>query len=129
MFRTLLVEDNSIFRQSLRETLGNEAPGMEIIEAGDGKEALKKIDDLHPKIVFMDIGLPGENGLKVTKKIKARHPETIVIILTSHDLPEYREEACRNGADFFVSKDREAYKEIMDILDALTSQETLTGTA
>ncbi len=129
MFRTLLVEDNSIFRQSLRDTLGSEAPGMEIIEAEDGKEALRKVDDLHPNLVFMDIGLPGENGLKITKEIKAHHPETIVIILTSHDLPEYREEACRNGADYFVSKDIQAYKEIMEIIDDLTSDEARAGTA
>lgn len=129
MFRALLVEDNLTFREALRDTLGNQAPEMEIIEAGDGKEALKKVDALHPNLVFMDIRLPGENGLKLTRRIKDDYPETVIIILTSYDLPEYREEACRNGADYFVSKDIQAYKEIMDILHDLISGDSHSATA
>jgi len=53
----------------------------------------------------MDIGLPGENGLELTRKIKAAHPDVIIIILTSHDSPEYREAAIRYKADYFFSKD------------------------
>jgi DNA-binding NarL/FixJ family response regulator len=52
----------------------------------------------------MDIGLPGENGLELTRKIKADHPDVIIIILTSHDSPEYREAAIRYKADYFFSK-------------------------
>jgi len=53
----------------------------------------------------MDIGLPGENGLELTRKIKADHPDVTVIIVTSHDTPEYREAAIRYKADYFFSKD------------------------
>jgi len=52
----------------------------------------------------MDIGLPGENGLELTRKIKADHPDVTVIIVTSHDTPEYREAAVRYKADYFFSK-------------------------
>jgi DNA-binding NarL/FixJ family response regulator len=48
--------------------------------------------------------LPGENGLELTKKVKAQYPKTIVVILTAYDLPEYREFS-RQWADHFLSKD------------------------
>jgi len=78
---------------------------MGIIEAGDGVEAFQKIDSNLPDLVFMDIHLRGENGLELTRKIKADYPNIIIIILTNYDLPEYREAATRNKADYFFAKD------------------------
>jgi DNA-binding NarL/FixJ family response regulator len=49
--------------------------------------------------------LPGENGLEVTKEIKRVYNDIVVVILTSNDLQEYREQAYQNGADYFLSKD------------------------
>ena len=77
---------------------------MDVIEAADGVEAFQKIDSHPPNLIFMDIELPGENGLELTKKIKTEYPDTFIIILTSHDLPEYREAALRCKANYFLSK-------------------------
>jgi DNA-binding NarL/FixJ family response regulator len=52
----------------------------------------------------MDIKLPGVNGLELTRKIKAAHPNITIFILTSYDIPEYREAAFQYGADRFVPK-------------------------
>jgi len=104
MFRTMLVEDSFSFRQAVKNNLQDQFPSMEIIEAADGAEALQKIDGRPPNLIFMDISLPGENGLELTRKIKADYPNVTVIILTSHDSPEYREAAIRYKADYFFSK-------------------------
>lgn len=104
MFHALLVEDNSTFRISLSDILLSYFPLIGVDEAADGEEALSKVEYLHPDIVFMDIQLPGENGLEVTKKIKLVYDYIVVVILTSYDLPEYRQQAFRNGADCFLSK-------------------------
>ena len=104
MFRTMLVEDSSSFRQVVKDNLQDQFPSMEIIEAADGAEAFQKIDG-RPHLIFMDITLPGENGLELTRKIKADYPNVTVIILTSHDSPEYREAAIRYKAGYFFSKD------------------------
>jgi len=53
----------------------------------------------------MDVRLPGENGLELTKKIKAQYPDIIVVIVTNYDLPEYRKAAYESKADHFISKD------------------------
>src|SRR4030042_6783732 len=105
MCRTLIVEDNATFRQMLKEILYARFPAMTIEEEPDGSDLFPKIDTFHPRIVFMDIRLPGENGLELARKIKMNYPEITVVILTSYDLPEYRQAARQSQADHFVSKD------------------------
>jgi DNA-binding NarL/FixJ family response regulator len=105
MERVLIVEDNPFFLQFLKETLHSRFPSIDILEAANGEEAMQKIKTLKPEAIFTDLRLPGENGLELTKKIKAEHPDIIVVIITNYDLPEYREAAYQCKADHFLSKD------------------------
>ena len=105
MKRILIVEDNGYFLQFLKETLHSRFPSIEILEASEGAGALEKIETSSPDIILMDLRLPGENGLELTKKIKAQHPNIIVVIITNYDLPEYREAAYQCKVDHFVTKD------------------------
>ena len=104
MFNTLLVEDNVSYRQLLSDILLMHFPLLGVDEAGDGEEALSKVEYLRPDLIFMDIQLPGVNGLDVTKKIKQVYNDIVIVILTCNDLSEYRQQAFRNGADYFLSK-------------------------
>ena len=105
MKRVLIVEDNAFFLQFFRETLHSRFPSLEISEAADGEEAMQKIKAFQPEAIFMDVRLPGESGLELTKKIKAQYPDIIVVIVTNYDLPEYRKAAYESRADHFISKD------------------------
>ena len=105
MIRAILVEDDNEFRQCIKKIFSARYPSMQLIEAGDGMEAMSKIDLLPPDLIFMDIQLPGKNDLELTRMIKARNPNAIIVILSNHDLTEYRETAYRNGAKYYVSKD------------------------
>ena len=96
-------------------------PSMIIAEAGDGEEALRKIDALLPDLIFMDINLPGESGLELTRKIKVFHPETSIIILTSHDLPEHRQVAYEQGANSFLVKGSFILEELIAEVESLIS--------
>ncbi len=120
-FKILLVEDNVTFRRVLKRSLHHCFPCMIIAEAGDGEEALRRIDTLFPNLIFMDINLPGENGLELTRKIKATHPETPIIILTSYDLPEYRQAAYDYGADNFLVKGSFTLGELIAMVESLIS--------
>jgi CheY-like chemotaxis protein len=104
MCKALIVEDSAAFRQILKESLWFRFPAMEIEEAPDGRDLLNRIESFHPRIVFMDIRLPGGNGLELTKRIKNHYPDVIIVVITSYDLPEYREAARESMADFFVAK-------------------------
>ena len=100
----LLVDDDINYRKLIKETLCLSLPSLCVKEAGDGEEALQKIEACLPDIIFMDIRLPGENGLVLTQKIKKKYPEIDIAILTSYDIPEYQEAATKNGAKYFLLK-------------------------
>ena len=119
MFKAMLVEDSSSFRQLLKNSLQDLFPSMEIIEAADGVEAFQRIDADPPNLIFMDVGLPGENGLELTRRIKADNPNVTIIILTSYNSPEYREAAIRCKADHFFSKDALRTEEIFTLVKSI----------
>ena len=120
-FVTLIVEDNASFREYFKESLQNRFPSMVIEETGDGNEVLQKVGNLYPVLIFMDIRLPGENGLQLTKKIKKNHSDIKIIILTTYDLPEYREAAFQYGANSFMTKDSLNWGEIDTLIKSISS--------
>ena len=105
MLRTLIVEDNKFFRQTLRESLQMSFPEIVIDEATNGAEALQRVNTSHPDLILMDLRLPGESGLGLTQKIKAAHPDINIFILTNYDTQECQIAASRCGAVRFIAKD------------------------
>ena len=114
----LLVEDSTIFRRLFKETLHERFPSLDIHEAVNAEEALREIETLRPNLAFLDIRLPGENGLKLAQKIKTRYPDIVVIILTGYDLPEYRQ-ASSQHADYFLSKDSSTADNIFTLVESI----------
>ena len=119
-FRVLIVEDSTLFRQLLKEKLQDRFPSVELYQAIDGEEALLQVEALRPHLIFMDFRLPGENGVELTKKIKARYPNIIVVILTGYDLPEYQG-ASWQYADYFFSKNSSTMENIFTLVESVLS--------
>jgi DNA-binding NarL/FixJ family response regulator len=105
MLTPMIVEDHIAFREMFKGNLLSQFPSMEVIEAGNGEEAFKKLASYPIDLIFMDIRLPGESGLELTRKIKAKYKDVTIAMLTSYDFPEYREAAARFGANCFITKD------------------------
>ena len=102
--KVLIVDDNVRFGQFVRELLYSEE-GLQIIgDAADGVEAIRKAKELKPDLVLMDISMPRMNGLDATRRLKKIMPELAIIILTIHELDEYREAAMASGASAYVLK-------------------------
>ncbi len=116
--KVLIVDDDDAFRQAISIFL-REQFSIEIREASNYQEALQQLDGLD--LVFVDISLPGENGLDLTAKLKSEHPEIVVSILTIHDSPEYRDAAFEQGADYFVSKGAPAEK-ILEVVQSVVAR-------
>jgi len=114
--RVLIVEDSTLFRQLFKETFHDRFPSIELYQAIDGEKALLQVETLRPHLIFMDLRLPGENGLELTKKVKARYPNIIVVILTGYDLQEYQE-ACSEYADYFLSKNSSIMEDIFALVE------------
>ena len=123
MFRILIVEDSRSYRESLKEILEGKANSIIVEEAENGKEAMEKTDSFQPDLIFMDIRLPDESGLELTRRIKAKHPNICVAMLTSYDLPEYRDAAIHYGASHFFTKGVVTRKEIQDLVESSLSKE------
>jgi DNA-binding NarL/FixJ family response regulator len=104
MFRVLIVEDNLQFRLSLQGALQRRFPFIILEEAATGPEVVSKIVQMKLQVVFMDVRIPLGNGLELTQRIKRLWSDTTVVVLTSYDVPEYRYEAERCGADHFLVK-------------------------
>jgi DNA-binding NarL/FixJ family response regulator len=102
--RVILADDHPIVRAGIRETL-KELPGIEVVgEATDGREAVDLVKSARPDVVFMDISMPGLNGLEATERIIKASPEVRVIILSRHDNEEYYWRALRVGASGYLLK-------------------------
>ena len=122
MFTTLIVEDNALFRRSLTELLARHFPFMRIDEAKDGSQAKEMLQDRCPDLIFMDIKLPGENGLELTRAIKQPYKKPIIVTITNYDLPEYREAAYRYGATHFIGKGTSSRHEIVSAVEAILAE-------
>jgi DNA-binding NarL/FixJ family response regulator len=66
--------------------------------------SLRRVVELEPDLVLMDLQFPGLSGMEATRRIKARSPATAVIMVTSDDTPECRTAASAAGTDGFVGK-------------------------
>jgi DNA-binding NarL/FixJ family response regulator len=98
------VEDNEVIRFCLRVFL-KKIPDFNLLgEAADGPTALQKIMELNPKVALVDIGLPGIDGIALTKTLKSKMPELKVLILTASESEDDIFAALDAGADGYVLK-------------------------
>lgn len=104
MIRVLIVDDQELFRESLKVVL-SVSPGVEVIGAASGvQEALKSAANLRPDVVLMDIRMPGMDGVEGTRLFKERWPDMKVVVLTTFDDDEYVFGALKNGASGYLLK-------------------------
>ena len=105
MFKILIVDPNDPFRRSLKKVLVNRFPIVDIREASDGSSGLDVVRGFNPDLIFLEIHLPSESGLELARQIKTDHPNSIIVILTSYDIPEYKAAAEESGVEHLVPKD------------------------
>jgi len=102
--RVLIVDDHAILREGIRALLAL-SKDMEVVgEAGDGQTGIDRARELQPDVVLMDIAMPGLDGLEATRRIKDRHRNVKVLILTQHENREYVFPILKAGADGYVLK-------------------------
>jgi DNA-binding NarL/FixJ family response regulator len=115
MIRLLIVDDHQLMRDGLVRLLGLESDVEIVGTATDGTEAVQKVAELQPSLVLMDVRMPTMSGIAATREIKARHPETEVVLLTMHEEDEYVFEGLSAGASGYLLKDA-SHDELMSTL-------------
>jgi DNA-binding NarL/FixJ family response regulator len=100
----LLVDDHPLLRKGLARLIDSKREFVVCGEAGAADEALDLIRKLKPDLVIADIGLPGINGIDLTKAIRREFPELPVLILSMHEEPLYALRGLRAGAAGYIIK-------------------------
>ena len=92
-------------RHGLRKILEERREWEVVAEAGNGRDAVKKIGELAPDIAVLDIGMPLLNGIEVTRQVVRRVPGVRVLILSMHSDEAYITQALQAGAKGYLLKD------------------------
>ena len=122
----VLADDHHIVRQGLRALLEGESDLTVVGEAGDGLETVQSVEELNPKVLVLDLMMPGLNGLDVLKQIKKRVPQTQIVILSMYSNEAYVLEALSNGASAYVLKDSHSNELIQAVREAAAGRRYLS---
>jgi DNA-binding NarL/FixJ family response regulator len=121
--RILVADDHEVVRRGLSSLLAAQ-PDWEVCgEAGTGREAVAKAQQLRPDIVILDIGMPSLSGLEATRQIVKAVPQAKVLILTLHDSDQVVSEVLNAGARGFLLKS-DAARDLVAAVDALRRGKT-----
>ncbi len=116
LIRLLLVDDNWEFLIAAQNYLQNQENLQVVGLANSGEAALQMVAALQPDLMLVDLAMPRLSGLEVIRRIKTDYPTIRLILLTLHDLPEYRLAAADVGADGFVSK-AQLYEQLLPAIE------------
>jgi DNA-binding NarL/FixJ family response regulator len=103
--KVLIVDDQTLIRDGLT-TICERMPDVEVVgTAGDGEEAIRLAAERQPDVILMDLRMPRMDGIEATRRIRERHPDTQVVVLTTFSDDESVSAAIGAGAIGYLTKD------------------------
>lgn len=123
--KTLIVDDHALFRQGLISLMRTRPDLVNVVgEASSGREAVQRVENLHPDLVLLDIYMPDGDGLQAARGIRKCSPETAIVILTSSEQDEHLHEAFQLGVSGYLLKNLNI-GEMFDLLMGVTRGEAV----
>jgi DNA-binding NarL/FixJ family response regulator len=126
--KVIIAEDHTILREGLRALLSTRNNLQIIGEAGDGREAVRLVDQLVPDLLLIDLSMPKLNGIEAIKEIKINHSRIKIVVLTVHKSDEYILASLAAGANGYILKDARQDELFLAIEYALAGKMFLSPT-
>ena len=123
--KIVIAEDHTILREGLRALLYSQEDLEVVGEAGDGREAIRQVEDLMPDLILMDLSMPKINGIEAIREIRKHIPQTRILALTVHKTEEFILEVLQAGADGYISKDASSEELMLAIRSVLKGKRYL----
>lgn len=121
--RVMLADDHVLMREGIRQLLEFDGSIEVVAEANDGEECIRKLQEVNPQILLLDINMPKKNGIEVLEEIKKKKMDVKVLILTVHNEVEYLLKAVDIGVDGYILKDSES-AELKKAINVICSGES-----
>jgi DNA-binding NarL/FixJ family response regulator len=102
--RVVCVDDQETFRHAARELVGATTDFEAVGEASCGADALATIGETHPELVLLDVRMPGMDGIETARRIRADHPEVVVVLVSAEDPDDLAPAAKDCGAAATIRK-------------------------
>ncbi|MGA6924971.1 MAG: response regulator transcription factor [Desulfosarcina sp.] len=125
--KILILDPSPIFRRTLKEVIQTNETRVDVSEAQTVGQAEDILRSQSPDVVFLDIALPRDDGIRFIETIKGIAPQSRVVVLTNHDSTEHKEAALRKGADYFLSKEGTAGLRLLDVIHQTIRRPELVG--
>ncbi len=122
--RVVISDDHDLFRRGLRMVLEAEEDIAVVAEAGDGQEAVARVEELAPDVVLMDVRMPRMGGIEATRLIRQLFPITRIIVLTVSDEEDDLLGAVKAGANGYLLKEV-SIEEVADAVRKVYAGESL----
>ena len=123
IFRIVIAEDHTILRDGLRSLLESRGDFEVVGEAADGMEAIRRINELAPDLVLLDLNMPKMGGISVIKEIKNQSHETKILALTMYKDEEFILETFKSGVNGYCIKSSSSEELLMAIRAVLAGKQ------